>query len=191
MLVIFRLFVSTDVVPTCAHELPLGSVGADVLHPIQTTSRILDIHVAVRAAGRCCRAERDLSHLIGGKSELRVRDIVRELFGGNGFVRELRRCDVAGVTGSAYTESDFGNSGSTKTYYFTGLAAPGASIKVVVGVKVDNSTQEISFTAPELLGPTVYIKVGGAWKKASKVYVKSSGAWKEGQLKINVGGAWK
>ena len=107
------------------------------------------------------------------------------------FYKTYHRCDVAGVTGSAYTESHFGNSGSTKTYYFTGLAAPGASIKVVVGVKVDNPTQEISFTAPELLGPTVYIKVGGTWKQASAVYVKSSGAWKEGQLKINVGGAWK
>ena len=107
------------------------------------------------------------------------------------FYKTYHRCDVAGVTGSAYTESRFGNSGSTKTYYFTGTAAPGAAIKVVVGVKVDNSTQEISFTAPELLGPTVYIKVGGAWKKASKVYVKSSGAWKEGQLKIKTGGAWK
>ena len=108
------------------------------------------------------------------------------------FYKTYHRCDVAGVTGEAYTESDFGPSGSTKTYYFTGIAAPGASIKVFVGVKVDSAgMQEISFTAPELLGPTVYIKVGGAWKKASKVYVKSSGAWKEGQLKINVGGAWK
>ena len=107
------------------------------------------------------------------------------------FYKTYHRCDVAGVTGEAYTESHFGNSGSTKTYYFTGSAEAGASIKVVVGAKVDNSTQEISFTAPELLGPTVYIKVGGAWKKASKVYVKSSGAWKEGQLKIKTGGAWK
>ena len=107
------------------------------------------------------------------------------------FYKTYHRCDVAGVTGEAYTESHFGNSGSTKTYYVTGIAAAGAAVKVVVGVKVDNSTQEISFTAPELLGPTVYIKVGGAWKKASKVYVKSSGAWKEGQLKSNVGGAWK
>ena len=107
------------------------------------------------------------------------------------FYKTYHRCDVAGVTGEAYTESDFGNSGSTKTYYFTGIAEAGASIKVIVGVKVDNSVQEISFTAPELLGPTVYIKVGGAWKKASKVYVKSSGTWKDGQLKIKTGGAWK
>ena len=107
------------------------------------------------------------------------------------YYKTYHRCDVDGATGGAYTESDFGNSGSTKTYYFTGVAAAGASIKVVVGVKVDNSTQEISFTAPELLGPTVYINVGGTWKQASAVYVKSSGAWKEGQLKINVGGSWK
>ena len=107
------------------------------------------------------------------------------------FYKTYHRCDVAGVTGDAYTESDFGDSGSTKTYYFTGTAAHGAAIKVVVGVKVDTATQEISFTAPALLGPTVYIKVGGAWKKASKVYVKSSGAWKEGQLIIKTGGAWK
>ena len=107
------------------------------------------------------------------------------------FYKTYHRCDVAGVTGEAYTESDFGNSGSTKTYYFTGIAEAGASIKVIIGVKVDNSVQEISFTASALLGPTVYIKVGGTWKQASKVYVKSSGAWKEGQLKIKTGGAWK
>lgn len=107
------------------------------------------------------------------------------------FYKTYHRCDVDGVTGDAYTESNFGNSGSTKTYYFTGIAETGASIKVIVGVKVDNSVQTISFTAPALLGPTVYIKVGGTWKQASAVYVKSSGAWKEGQLKINVGGAWK
>ena len=107
------------------------------------------------------------------------------------YYKTYHRCDVAGVTGEAYTESRFGSSGSTKTYYFTGIAAAGASIKVIVGVKVDNSVQTISFTAPELLGPTVYINVGGTWKQASAVYVKSSGAWKEGQLKINVGGSWK
>ena len=107
------------------------------------------------------------------------------------FYKTYHRCDVAGVRGEAYTESNFGTSGSTKTYYFTGIAEARAPIKVIVGVKVDTATQEISFTAPALLGPTVYIKVGGTWKQASKVYVKSSGAWKEGQLKIKTGGAWK
>lgn len=67
------------------------------------------------------------------------------------FYKTYHRCDVAGVTGDAYTESDFGDSGSTKTYYFTGIAEAGASIKVIVGVKADGSMQEISFTAPALL----------------------------------------
>ena len=107
------------------------------------------------------------------------------------FYKTYHRCDVAGVTGNAYTESHFGNSGSTKTYYFTGIAEAGASIKVIVGVKVDNSVQEISFTAPELLGPSVYIKVGSAWKKASSVYARVNGAWKDAQVKINVDGTWK
>ena len=107
------------------------------------------------------------------------------------FYKTYHRCDVAGVTGEAYTESHFGNSGSTKTYYFTGIAAAGASIKVVVGVKADSVTQEISFTAPALLGPTVYIKVGGAWKKASSVCINVGGVWKEARVKINIGGAWK
>ena len=107
------------------------------------------------------------------------------------FYKTYHRCDVAGVTGNAYTESDFGNSGSTKTYYFTGIAEAGASIKVIVGVKVDNSVQTISFTAPELLGPSVYIKVGSAWKKVSSVYARVNGAWKDAQVKINVDGTWK
>ena len=107
------------------------------------------------------------------------------------FYKTYHRCDVDGVTGESYTESRFGNSGSTKTYYFTGIAEAGASIKVVVGVKVDTATQEISFTAPELLGPTVWLNVGGTWKKAKAVHIKSNGAWTESRVKINVGGEWK
>ena len=103
------------------------------------------------------------------------------------------RCDIGGVTGTAYTGSWPANSGDTVSYYFTGEAASGASITVTVGRKSDSTgdMRSSTFTAPALLGPTVYIKVGGAWKKASKVYVKSSGAWKEGQLKIKTEGAWK
>lgn len=82
------------------------------------------------------------------------------------FYKTYHRCDVAGVTGNAYTESNFGNSGSTKTYYFTGIAAPGASIKVIVGAKVDNSVQTIPFTAPELLiQSAIWQKQSGKWVK--------------------------
>ena len=109
------------------------------------------------------------------------------------FDQTYHRCDIGGVTGTAYTGSGPANSGDTVSYYFTGEAAAGASITVTVGRQADSTgdMKASTFSAPELLGPTVYIKVGGTWKKASKVYVKSSGAWKEGQLKINVGGAWK
>ena len=110
-----------------------------------------------------------------------------------GFTDVYHRCDVAGVTGTASTGTWPSNSGSTVSYYFTGTAAAGSSVKVVVGRKADSTADMITktFTAPALLGPTVYIKVGGTWKQASAVYVKSSGAWKEGQLKIKTEGAWK
>ena len=48
-----------------------------------------------------------------------------------------------------------------------------------------------AFAAPALLGPTVYIKVGGAWKQAKSVYIRVSGAWKDALAKIKVGGSWK
>ena len=102
------------------------------------------------------------------------------------------RVDVGGVTGTAYTTAWSANSGVAKSIYYTGTAAAGATIDVIVGYPdVSSSMRTVSFAAPALLGPTVYINVGGTWKQASAVYVKSSGAWKDGQLKINVGGAWK
>ena len=103
------------------------------------------------------------------------------------------RVDVGGTTGTAYTTAWDADSGVAASIYYTGTAAAGATINVIVGFREDtsDSLKSVSFAAPALLGPTVYINVGGTWKQASAVYVKSSGAWKEGQLKINVGGAWK
>lgn len=102
------------------------------------------------------------------------------------------RVDIGGTTGTAYTTDWSADSGVAQSIYFTGTAAAGATVDVTVGYPdVSLSMRTVSFSAPALLGPTVYINVGGTWKQASAVYVKSSGAWKEGQLKINVGGAWK
>ena len=103
------------------------------------------------------------------------------------------RVDVGGTTGTAYTTAWDADSGVAASIYYTGTAAAGATINVIVGFREDtsDSLKSVSFAAPALLGPTVYINVGGTWKQASKVYVKSSGAWKEGQLKIKTGGAWK
>lgn len=105
------------------------------------------------------------------------------------FYKTYHRCDVAGVTGEAYTESRFGSSGSTKTYYFTGIAAAGASVKVVVGVKADSVTREISFTAPELLGDVLYFKVSGVWKQTT--LYRKGGTWKNALAKFKAGGTWK
>lgn len=103
------------------------------------------------------------------------------------------RVDVGGTTGTAYTTAWDADSGVAASIYYTGNAAAGVTVNVTVGYNQDvsSSLQSVSFAAPALLGPTVYIKVSGTWKQASKVYVKSSGAWKEGQLKIKTGGAWK
>lgn len=102
------------------------------------------------------------------------------------------RVDIGGTTGTAYTTDWSADSGVAQSIYFTGTAAAGATVVVTVGYPdVSASMQTVSFAAPALLGPTVYVKVGGTWKQASAVYVKSSGAWKEGQLKIKTEGAWK
>ena len=109
------------------------------------------------------------------------------------FNQTYHRCDIGGVTGTAYTGSWPANSGDTVSYYFTGEAAAGASIKVTVGRQADSTgdMKSSTFTAPALLGPTVYIKVGGTWKQATSVYIRVSGAWKDALVKINVGGSWK
>ena len=103
------------------------------------------------------------------------------------------RCDIGGVTGTPETGIKGTSGNGSTTAYFTGEASAGVQITVTVSFNDSNydTRDRFTFTAPALLGPTVYIKVGGTWKQASAVYVKSSGAWKEGQLKIKTEGAWK
>ena len=109
------------------------------------------------------------------------------------FNQTYHRCDIGGVTGTAYTGSWPANSGDTVSYYFTGEAAAGTSITVTVGRQADSTgdMKASTFAAPALLGPTVYIKVGGTWKQATSVYIRVSGAWKDALVKIKVGGSWK
>ena len=103
------------------------------------------------------------------------------------------RVDVGGTTGTAYTTAWDADSGVAASIYYTGTAAAGATINVIVGFREDtsDSLKSVSFAAPALLGPTVYIKVGGTWKQAASVYIRVSGAWKDAMVKINVGGSWK
>lgn len=83
------------------------------------------------------------------------------------------------------------------TIYLTDTAAPGTSIAFNAAVIDSAGSDPLSatlerayHTAPALLGPTVYIKVSGAWKQGTP-YIKVNGAWKQGQLKFKAGGAWK
>ena len=95
-----------------------------------------------------------------------------------GFTDVYHRCDVAGVTGTAATGTWPADSGSTVNYYFTGVASAGASIKVVVGRKADSTAADMitkTFTAPDLLGPTIYINVSGTARKAVKFLLNVNG----------------
>ena len=103
------------------------------------------------------------------------------------------RVDIGGVIGTSYTTAWSANSGVAASIYYTGTAAAGDTINVIVGYRQDvsPSLKTVSFAAPELLGPTVWLNVGGTWKKAKAVHIKANGAWKESRVKINVGGEWK
>lgn len=101
------------------------------------------------------------------------------------FYKTYHRCDIAGVTGDAYTETNFGSSGSTKTYYFTGIAEAEAALKVVVGVKADNSTQEFSFAAPALLGVPFVFNENGTTRKVAKWMYNDNGTTRNVILKYH------
>ena len=99
------------------------------------------------------------------------------------------RCDIGGVTGTA--DTSFGVSKGTKTFYFVGEAGEGVTITAKVGgVGATVAVQTATFSAPALLGATVYVKIGGVWKPA-QVKVKVGGAWKDAVAKIKSEGAWK
>ena len=90
------------------------------------------------------------------------------------------RVDIGGTTGTAYTTAWAANSGVAKSIYFTGTAAAGATIKVIVGYNTEasDSLKSVSFTAPALLGPTVYINVNGTAKKVVKFLINVNGTAK-------------
>lgn len=101
------------------------------------------------------------------------------------------RCDIGSVQGAAETP---GNLPKTPTYwYFVGEADAGTEITVVYGTANNSSSQSngtVKLTAPALLGATVFLRVGGVWKRA-QVKVKIGGVWKDAVAKIKVGGTWK
>ena len=98
------------------------------------------------------------------------------------------RCDIGGVTGTEDTSFDV--SKGTTTFYFVGEAGEGVTITAKVGgVGAAVAVQTATFTAPALLGSTLYFKVGGTWKQAT--LYRKGGVWKNALTKFKAGGIWK
>ena len=98
------------------------------------------------------------------------------------------RCDIGGVSGTEDTSFDV--SKGTTTFYFVGDAGEGVNITAKVGgVGAAVAVQTATFTAPALLGSTLYFKVGGTWKQAT--LYRKGGTWKNALAKFKAGGTWK
>lgn len=98
------------------------------------------------------------------------------------------RCDVGGVAGTE--DTSFGVTKGTTTFYFVGEAGEGVTITVKVGgVDAAVAVQTATFTAPALLGSTLYFKVGGTWKQAT--LYRKGGTWKNALAKFKAGGTWE
>lgn len=98
------------------------------------------------------------------------------------------RCDVGGVAGTE--DTSFRVTKGTTTFYFVGEAGEGANITANVGgVDAAVAVQTATFTAPALLGSTVYFKVGGVWKQTT--LYRKGGTWKNALAEFKTGGAWK
>ena len=98
------------------------------------------------------------------------------------------RCDVGGVAGTE--DTSFRVTKGTTTFYFVGEAGEGVTITANVGgVDAAVAVQTATFTAPALLGSTLYFKVGGTWKQAT--LYRKGGTWKNALAKFKAGGTWK
>ena len=90
------------------------------------------------------------------------------------------RCDIGGVTGTPETGIKGTSGNGSTTVYFTGESAAGVQITVTVSFSGTNhdTRDRFTFTAPALLGPTVYINVNGTAKKVVKFLINVNGTAK-------------
>ena len=90
------------------------------------------------------------------------------------------RVDVGGVTGTAYTTAWSANSGVAKSIYYTGTANAGVTVDVTVGHRADtpSSLKTVSFTAPEMLGPPIFLNGNGTARKVVKFIINVNGTAK-------------
>lgn len=90
------------------------------------------------------------------------------------------RCDIGGVAGTPETGIKGTSGNGSTTVYFTGESAAGVQITVTVSFSgTDHDTRDrFTFTAPALLGPTVYINVNGTAKNVVKFLINVNGTAK-------------
>ena len=94
------------------------------------------------------------------------------------------RCDVGDVTGTEDTSFDV--SKGTTTFYFVGDAGEGVNITAKVGgVGAAVAVQTATFTAPALLGDTIWLNVNGIPKRINRVLLNVNGTAKEVLIKFN------
>lgn len=94
------------------------------------------------------------------------------------------RCDVGDVTGTE--DTSFEVSKGTTTFYFVGDAGDGVNITAKVGgVGAAVAVQTATFTAPALLGDTIWLNVNGIPKRINRVLLNVNGTAKEVLIKFN------
>ena len=163
---------------TTAPELPSGSEWTQV-----GTTTYQDNNTQITSVVYCARLNGKGFALKVDETRTHIRYNVTDLY---------LRCDIDGVTGTPETGIKGTSSNGSTTAYFTGEADAGVQITVTVSQNgTDYDTRDrFTFTAPKLLGATIYVKIGGVWKPA-QVKVKVGGVWKDAVAKIKVGGTWK
>lgn len=97
------------------------------------------------------------------------------------------RCDIDGVTGEPETGIKGTSGNGSTTAYFTGEAAAGVAVDVVVGFRSDNSSslKTVSFTAPDLLGVPFMFNDNGTPRKVAKWMYNDNGTAKNVILKYH------
>lgn len=94
------------------------------------------------------------------------------------------RCDIGDITGTENTSFDV--SKGTTTFYFVGDAGDGVNITAKVGgVGAAVAVQTATFTAPALLGDTIWLNVNGIPKRINRVLLNVNGTAKEVLIKFN------
>lgn len=97
------------------------------------------------------------------------------------------RCDIGGVTGTPETGIKGTRGNGSTTAYFTGEAAAGVTVDVVVGfqAEISSSLKKVSFTAPDLLGVPFVFNDNGTTRKVAKWMYNDNGTAKNVILKYH------